>query len=260
MCPIKVINNWWKDFFNDIYLITDARSVCDPELTSCEVDLLVRILRLKQTDRIIDICGGQGRHSIELARRGYKNLTVLDFSKYLLSIGKKNAEKEGLDIKFVCSDARYNGLKNGLYTVAFIMANSFGYFPSHRENMKILKEAYRLLCNRGRLLLDIANVEYVNKELHKKSWHEANDDILVCREKELKGGLIRAREVVISKSKGLLRDGYYCERLYTRAQIVRYLREAGFGKIAVRENVCLHKNKKDYGLLSSRMFVKASKT
>jgi hypothetical protein len=26
---IQVDDNWWKDLFDEVYLITDARSVCD---------------------------------------------------------------------------------------------------------------------------------------------------------------------------------------------------------------------------------------
>ena len=90
---IKVKKDWRKDFFNHIYLITDARSVCDVELTCREIDLLEKTLNLKKTDRILDLFGGQGRHSIELAKRGYRNLSVLDYSNYLINLGKRLARK-----------------------------------------------------------------------------------------------------------------------------------------------------------------------
>ena len=59
----KVDPDWWKRIFDEIYLITDARSVCDDELTCREVDFLERVLDLKKSWSILDLCGGQGRHA-----------------------------------------------------------------------------------------------------------------------------------------------------------------------------------------------------
>jgi len=256
---MKVKKDWWKDFFDKTYLITDARSVCDAVLTSRETDLLEEVLDLDKHDKILDLCGGQGRHSLELARRRYKDITVLDFSNYLISLGRRIARSSGLDVRFICADARFSGLKSKDYSAIFIMANSFGYFPSERENIKILREIYRLLKKGGRLLIDLADPGYLKKNLKPISWHEANSDIIVCRQRQLKGELITAREIVISKKKGLVKDDCYCEQIYDQGKITRALRKAGFKNISLKKNVSLHKNKKDYGFLTSRMFVTAVK-
>ncbi|MFC1666300.1 class I SAM-dependent methyltransferase [Candidatus Omnitrophota bacterium] len=251
---------WWKDFFNEIYLITDARSVCDKRLTQREVDLLEDTLGLNKTDRILDLCGGHGRHSLELARRGYRDLTVLDHSDYLIKLGKRMARKSGHRIKFRCCDARFNDLRNGDYSVIFIMANSFGYFSEESQNLRILKETHRLLKTGGRLLLDLTNPSYVKNDLKPFSWHEATKDVIVCRKREISRDIIKAREIVISKKKGLVRDGYYCERLYSKSRISNFLRDVGFKAPAVKTDVALHEKRKDYGFLSSRMIVTAVKS
>ena len=54
--------NWWKSLFDELYLLTDARTIADDELTRREVDVLCELLPLKYDDRILDLCGGQGRH------------------------------------------------------------------------------------------------------------------------------------------------------------------------------------------------------
>ena len=38
---IIVDPDWWKTLFDDVYLLTDARSVCDLALTRREVDLIM---------------------------------------------------------------------------------------------------------------------------------------------------------------------------------------------------------------------------
>jgi len=256
---IKIEKNWWKGFFNDIYLITDARSVCDETLTVKEVDIAVEMLRLKKHDRILDLCGGYGRHSLELAKRGYRDLSVLDYSDYLVKLGRRLARESGFKIRFYRSDARTTKLSRKTFTAVAIMANSFGYSPRDADNLRILKEAHRLLADKGRLLLDLADPDYVKERLSPVSWHEAKNNIIVCRERELRKDLIKAREVVLSKRDGLIRDKVYCERLYDKNKISLLLRRAGFGNIVVRKRGMVHKKKKDYGLLSARMFVVCEK-
>jgi len=103
---IQVDQNWWKDLFDEIYLLTDARSVCNEELTRQEVDFLENFILSDKCASILDLCGGQGRHSLELSRRGFINVTVLDYSRYLINLGKKNAKQEGLNTTFIHGDAR----------------------------------------------------------------------------------------------------------------------------------------------------------
>jgi D-alanine-D-alanine ligase len=109
------------------------------------------------------------------------------------------------------------------------------------------------------LLLDLTDRGYAKKNLRPYSWHEADKDVIVCRKREMEKDAIKAREIVISRKKGLLRDGYYCERLYTRKKIASLLRETGFNNIKARKNISLHKRRSDYGFLTSRMIVTARK-
>ena len=259
MNDIKIKKDWWKNFFNAVYLVTDARSVCNKALTRKETTVIEKNLKLDRKDNILDLCGGQGRHSIELAKRGYNNITVLDYSSYLIRLGKESSGKSGLSIKFLKRDARSTGLPDSSYSVVFIMANSFGYFPNETDNSRILKESYRVLRKGGKLLLDLTDPKHARNNLTPFSLHEANDDILVLRRRQLDGKVIKAREIVLSKKNGLVKDGVYCERIYAKPEIKSLLKKAGFRNIIVKNNVSLHKKQKDYGLLTSRMFVRADK-
>ena len=256
---MEIRENWWKNFFNEIYLITDARSICNSDLTSQEASLIEKILGLKKFDQILDLCGGYGRHSLELARRGYLNLTVLDYSDFQIKRGKQIAKNESLEVKYVRADARMNRLKNNYYNAIILMANSFGYFIDENKNYKILKEANRLLKKDGKLLLDLTDPGYIKNNLKPFSWHAANQDVIVLRKRKIANQMIRAREIVISKSKGLLRDAVYCERIYSKERIFRLLKKARFKNLSAKNNLILHKPTADYGLLNSRMFVTAIK-
>ena len=54
----EVNPNWWKTLFDKTYLVTDARSVCDNELTCREIDFLEAFLKLEKSWPILDLCGG----------------------------------------------------------------------------------------------------------------------------------------------------------------------------------------------------------
>ncbi|NIM91823.1 MAG: methyltransferase domain-containing protein [Candidatus Aminicenantes bacterium] len=98
--------SWWRNIFNSLYLKTDGDVVEDQKITSEETDLFSTILDLSEEDKILDLCCGQGRHALELARRGFKSVEGLDRSHYLIQRAKNQAKKEGLDVRFKDGDAR----------------------------------------------------------------------------------------------------------------------------------------------------------
>ncbi len=69
---------WWRTLFNAVYLCTDGDVVENYDNTKKEVDIIISSLDLKENEKILDLCCGQGRHSIELAMRGFNYLTGID--------------------------------------------------------------------------------------------------------------------------------------------------------------------------------------
>jgi len=256
---IKVAPDWWKRLFDETYLITDARTVCDEGLTCREVDFLEQVLKLEKPWPILDLCGGQGRHSLELSRRGFQDVTVLDYSKVLIDLGSERAQREGLNTRFVRKDARDTGLPSKRFKVIIVIANSFGYFVEEGENEKILCEAFRLLKPKGSLLLDLPHREYTLRNFAPQSWHEASKEIVVCRQRSLDEDVVYGREMVISKTKGMIRDATYCTRLYSPEKITTLLTSAGFASATIQKDFVSHGEKGDYGLMTNRMIVIAEK-
>jgi D-alanine-D-alanine ligase len=251
--------DWWKGLFDETYLISDSRSVCNKEITAQEVDYLVEKLSLEKTWTILDLCGGQGRHCLELARRGYQDITVLDYSSYLLSLGENQAKNEKKDVLFIQGDARDIPLKDNSYRSIFVMASSFGYFIDEWQNERILREAYRILMPEGTFLLDLPDRDYILENLAPQSWHEAENRIVVCRGRTIEDDIIYSRELVISKDKGLIRDMSYCTRLYSDEKIADMLKSAGFSLISIEKNFKKRDTCGDYGCMTNRMVVFAGK-
>ena len=258
---IKVDPDWWTTLFDDVYLITDAEIVCNPSLTRREVDIVEQVLQLSPTERILDMCGGQGRHAQELARRGYRHLTVLDYSAFLLRHGLREATAATLPVAFCRADARATPFVAASFEAVYLMANSFGYFVDSTDDRRVLAEIARVLTPGGRLLLDLFDYDYTLRHFLPESWHETSHDIVVCWKRELEGDVIRVRELVLSKTKGLLRDRTYAERFFRPERLCLLLKEAGFVDPTLQPNTFVFSpdDGRDYGLATHRMLVTGTK-
>jgi len=256
---IHADGNWWKDLFDEIYLMTDARTVCDDELTSREVDFLEQTLLRDKTQPILDLCGGQGRHSMELSRRGFLDVTVLDYSDYLVRLGRRKARRENLRTNFFQGDARKTGLPPGSYRFILILASSFGYFAEEEENRKILQEAFRLLAPGGTLLLDLPDRETFIRNFQPISSHRVNEDITVCRQRELGEDIVYSRERVTSRAEGCIRDRTYCIRLYSPEKISGMIQSTGFSSVDCKKDFMSRESQGDYGCMTNRMMITARK-
>jgi len=250
---IHVKQDWWETLFDDVYLLTDARSVCDDKITCREIDLVCELLSIRKHQHILDLCGGHGRHSFELFKRGYKNCTLLDYSQYLVNHAKEHAADNNISIDIIRSDARKTGLPSASFDHICILGNSLGYISDREADNKIIDEVSRLLRPDGKLLVDITDGDYVLSSFKPIAWHEIGDDIVVCRQREIKGGSVHAREMVLSKKKGLVRDNNYSIRLYNEKSLTLLLDQSGFFNIKIHKGFSAHKGEGDYGFMNNRM-------
>jgi D-alanine-D-alanine ligase len=256
---IKVDPEWWKTLFDDVYLKTDARSVCDEELSGREVDVICELLSLEPGHRVLDLCGGQGRHSMKLTERCIADCTVVDFSGHLVKMGLQTAREKGYSVRFIQGDARRTGLPANTFDHVIIMGNSLGYLPQPEDDNKILEEAFRLVKPGSQLLVDITDGQKVRAEMVPNAWHEVDEDLVVCRQRELINGAVRAREMVFSRSKGLIRDQSYAIRLFTSNQLEKVILDAGFVDVCLHKDFRPHHREGDYGFMNRRILATAKK-
>jgi D-alanine-D-alanine ligase len=251
--------NWWQTLFDEMYLITDARSVDDDQLTRKEVSFVETATNIDKTNFILDLCGGQGRHALELSRRDYQNVFVLDYSDYLVQVGNQSAKNEDIYTRFVRGDARQIGLKNAHFHLVMIMGSSFGYFIDDVQNQSILAESLRLLRPDGRLLLDLPDANYVRESFNPNTHHQAMDGMTISRSRQIEDDIIYCRERVYDHSDTCLRDNCYCLRLYSQKEIAALLTTSGFDSIAYYDDFMPRQSKGDYGTMTNRMVVMARK-
>lgn len=248
--------NWWEGLFNSLYLKTDGDVVEDQNLTRKEIDLFLDILKPAKNHAILDLCCGQGRHVLELARRGYTRVEGIDFSHFLIRRANINAKKESHKVKFRHGDARKLPFPTDSFDVILILGNSFGYFESSQDDLKVLKEVFRVLKPWGKLLVDITDGEHVKNHFQPRSWEWIDKDCFVCRERSLStdGNRLISREVIMHLEEGLLADQFYAERLYQEEGLFRLLQAAGFSDIGSHGSIVTESARnQDLGMMERRI-------
>lgn len=253
-------SDWWRTLFNSLYLKTDGDVVENTDNTRADVDMIISCAGVEPNDHILDLCCGQGRHSLELARRGFKNVVGVDRSRYLIRLARKRAKAEGLAVCYQEGDARRFRLREGSFHCVAIMGNSFGYFEQEEDDLLLLENAKRALVSRGVLILDIVNGGWIRENFERRSWEWIDANHFVCRERSLSSDSQRliSREVIVHAERGVIADQFYAERLYSRERILELLGEAGFKEIRFHGTVESDSTRKqDLGMMAHRMIFTA---
>jgi D-alanine-D-alanine ligase len=109
------------------------------------------------------------------------------------------------------------------------------------------------------VLLDLVHPDYVRRQFEPSSWHEADEDVVVCRQRKLLKEGVLAREIVLSKREGLIRDVTYFARVFQPGELETLLTDSGFILINTGGAMVSQSRAGDYGLLGKRMLVTAHK-
>ena len=224
------------------------------------MDFIVSTAAIQPHSAILDLCCGQGRHCLELARRGFKNVSGVDRSRYLIRLAKKRAQTEGLQVVFKEGDARNPRLPESSFDCVAIMGNSFGYFSNKQDDEKVLTTVGKLLRPSGQIVLDITDGAYMADHFDRRSWEWIDEHHFVCRERSLSADRERliSREVIVHDEIGVIADQFYAERLYTKESIGKLLERCGFRNIRYHGSAeSVSDRDQDLGMMARRLLLSA---
>jgi D-alanine-D-alanine ligase len=252
--------DWWKTLFNSVYLKTDGDVVENSENTRHDIDMLIEACNIDVDSDLLDLCCGQGRHVLELARRGFKHLHGFDRSQYLVRLARKRARNEGLRVKFSEGDARRIHLPESSKDCVIIMGNSFGYFEQEEDDLQVLQSCMRVLRSKGKLVLDVVDANWMAKNFEPRTWEWIDQEHFVNRERTLSanGKRIISREVVTHANEGVIADQFYAERLYSEDELRSILSDLGFTDIICHGSLQSESTRgHDLGMMANRLFISA---
>jgi cyclopropane fatty-acyl-phospholipid synthase-like methyltransferase len=122
-------SQWFETFFQGL-AVEFWNRIVPQAATLADVAFLQSALRLAPDARVLDVPCGNGRHSIELARRGCR-VTGVDISQEFLAAARRAAAAAGMDFDGRIGDMRMldsAALRaGGAFDGAFCFGNSFGY-------------------------------------------------------------------------------------------------------------------------------------
>jgi D-alanine-D-alanine ligase len=252
--------NWWRHLFNANYLRTDGDVVEDETITKNEVESFIGILEPTKESAILDLCCGQGRHILEFAKLGFTNLFGLDRSHYLINRARTLNKREGKNIVFKEGDARKLPFVADTFDYVILAGNSFGYFESLQDDLKVLLEVKRVLKPWGKVLIDVTDGNYMKKHFQPRSWEWIDKKYFVCRERSLSENQERliSREIITHVDKGVIADQFYAERLYSPENLSDLFKQAHFENIIFHTKVITDsKRNQDLGMMAKRILVSA---
>jgi SAM-dependent methyltransferase len=137
--------------------------------TGAEVDRALAMLGAQGGERVLDMACGTGRHSHELARRGFEVVGV-DISPDLLAIAEADAEAESLSASFLAADLRQLDFDEEFDLVLNLNDGAIGYFETEEENHRTFEVIAAALRPGGGNLLQLPNVLYAENHLPQTTW------------------------------------------------------------------------------------------
>lgn len=157
---IEINNSAWfthwfdSSFYRQLYAHHD-----DQEATNF-VDELLAELRPVQGASMLDLGCGNGRHSKQLASRGFR-VTGLDLASSSIRMARKFQTP---NLNFYRHDMRLP-FGNNCFDYVFNFFTSFGYFKNDHENYLVIANMANSLVDSGLLIIDYLNVPFAEQNL-----------------------------------------------------------------------------------------------
>lgn len=249
------MTEWWERFFSGAWSRIQAGGY-PAERTAAECDLIESALELPPEARVLDIPCGIGRHSIELARRGFR-VTGVDFSAESVTLARESAAAAGVDVDFIVGDMR-QFVHDVPFDAAFCFFGSFGYFTED-DDRRFVRAVERALRPGGRFLIESHIAETLLPQFRERDWFWAGTEagrvrVLEERSWDIETGRMNAVWTLVDDSGSNVYSSSI--RIYTYRELRALLESEGFVRVEARDG----KTGQSFRIGSQRALVIAEKS
>ncbi len=191
-----------------------------------EIDHVLALTGLSPGCEVLDLCCGPGRHSLELARRGFQ-VTAVDRTEPYLAQARTIAQEEKLDIEFVRADMR-EFIRPAFFHLAINLYTSFSYFEDQEADRKVVENLYQSLRPGGVFVLEMMSKEVLARIFRERDWKELPNGALLLEERRVTRdwGWIENRWLLVQN--GQVTEHCFGHRLYSGAELIALLESTGF--------------------------------
>ena len=217
---------WWEHFFEGDWVHIHANFWTE-EQSAAQADTIERYLELEPGSTVLDVPCGEGRIARQLAARGYR-VTGIDQSASLLDLARRTATAAGLDISWEERDMR-DLPWSAVFDATVCWWGSFGYLDEAGD-AAFLEAVARVLRPGGRLILETHTVETILPVFQARGWEKAGDGFALIENRwDHETGRIEGIWTLVVDGKTTVKSASI--RLYTYAEVVKLLSNAGFTEV-----------------------------
>ena len=215
---------------NDSFWDAMSPVLFTPEIINAaatEVGELEQLLSLSRGSHVVDLMCGIGRHSIELASRGYK-VTGIDRHAQFLNRAKASATKAGVAVDFIQLDVRDLSVSN-TFDAALVLWNTFGYFDTPEQDLQFLRRILESLRPGGQLLIQTLGKEHIARRFRRggRDWFEKVGYLELIERRIIDNWSSEVTRVILIGPTGRKDLEFTC-RLYSAVEMMRAFTEVGF--------------------------------
>ncbi|MDR2740932.1 MAG: class I SAM-dependent methyltransferase [Treponema sp.] len=180
--------------------------------------------------RVLDLCCGFGRITLELARRGFSPVGV-DITGAYLKTARGDAAYKNLDIEFIRSDVR-SFKRPAAFDLAVNLYISFGYFENPEDDRILVQNARDSLKDGGVFIIETLGKEMAVRDFVEAEWFERAGFMVLTKYAPLDSwSLLENRWILIDKKDGRRIEKTFTQRLYAASELRQLLFDAGFSKV-----------------------------
>jgi ubiquinone/menaquinone biosynthesis C-methylase UbiE len=216
----------WDEFFGSFYL----RAYTGVGQEEAEVQALAaaRLAGCPEGGELLDVPCGFGRHSVPLARAGYR-VTGVDRSESLLAEARRRTGGERRP-KLTRADYRELPFADGSFDAAINLFTSLGYLGD-AEDTRALAEIGRVLRPGARLVIETMHRDLLVREFSEHDWRLVGDGRLLLEQRtfDAAAGVAQTTQTLVEAS-GERESRSYSIRVYGATELVAMLTGAGFAE------------------------------
>ena len=224
------MKNWFEDenFWKELYpiLFPEERILAATEQAE-------KILALAEFDgtTILDLACGPGRHSVVLAKKGYK-VTGVDLSQFHLGKARELAAKSGVEVEWVNADMREFSRPES-FDMTMNLFTSLGYFEDRDDDIKVIQNLYDCLKKGGTCVIDLVGKEWVAKGFTSSGTSELDDGSLFIERRKVIEDWTRTDNHWIILKDGKSTEFRFKHRLYSAQELKDCMKQVGFIDIRI---------------------------
>jgi cyclopropane fatty-acyl-phospholipid synthase-like methyltransferase len=222
-------NDWYKDFFAGLNCLMWERAATN-DWTRQEVDFLMATLKVQPGAALLDIPCGFGRHTLELAKRGF-HMTGIDISAEYVQKLRAEVADQHLAVTVIHGDLLTAEINSG-FDGAYCMGNSFGYVDEAGMQLFVQKVAGALKPGAHFVLNSGLVAESILPNFPLTKHYVLGDLQMDIRNTYVVGDSCMATELTYSQADRVEKQ-YFKHYVYTLSSIKRLLARYGLETVAV---------------------------